>query len=112
MRLSSQSVSRGLLATIVVTLLLPIGATATLPPTVDGQPLPTLAPMLDRVVPAVVNVSTVYTRSVRNPFMDDPFFQYFFRNPGMERRYRGRSVGSGVIVDAARGYIVTNWFEL
>ena len=108
MRPGSQRVRSGLLATLFVTFLWPLGADATLPPTVDGQPLPTVAPMLDRVVPAVVNVSTVYTRSVRNAFMDDPFFQYFFRNPGFERRYRGRSVGSGVIVDAARGYIVTN----
>ena len=108
MRPGSQRVRSGLLATLFVTFLWPLGADATLPPTVDGQPLPTVAPMLDRVVPAVVNVSTVYTRSVRNAFMDDPFFQYFFRNPGFERRYRGRSVGSGVIVDASKGYIVTN----
>ena len=108
MRPGSQRVRSGLLATLFVTFLWPLGADATLPPTVDGQPLPSVAPMLDRVVPAVVNVSTVYTRSVRNAFMDDPFFQYFFRNPGFERRYRGRSVGSGVIVDASQGYIVTN----
>ena len=108
MRPGSQRVRSGLLATLFVTFLWPLGADATLPPTVDGQPLPSVAPMLDRVVPAVVNVSTVYTRSVRNAFMDDPFFQYFFRNPGFERRYRGRSVGSGVIVDASKGYIVTN----
>ena len=123
MRPSSRSALTGPLATIPVTLsgtlvlvLLamalagwPVVAVhAALPAVVDGQTLPTVAPMLDRVVPAVVNVSTVYTRAVRNPFMDDPFFRYFFRNPGLEQRFRGRSIGSGVIVDAARGYIVTN----
>ena len=64
--------------------------------------------MLERAVPAVVNVSTQYSAAARNPIMDDPFFKWFFRDPGLERRYRGRSVGSGVIVDAAKGYILTN----
>ena len=83
-------------------------AAAALPASVDGAPLPSLAPMLERAVPAVVNVSTTYTAAARNPIMDDPFFKWFFRDPGFERRYRGRSVGSGVIVDAAKGYILTN----
>ncbi len=75
----------------------------------DGTELPSLAPMLEAVSPAVVNIAT-YTRvEVRNPLLDDPFFRRFFDVPDMQPRYRRtRSAGSGVIVDAARGYIVTN----
>lgn len=87
---------------------LTVPVSAALPAAVEGVPVPSLAPMLSRAVPAVVNVSTVYTAAARNPIMDDPFFQWFFRDPGFERRYRGRSVGSRVIVDAAKGYVLTN----
>ena len=87
---------------------LTVSVWAALPAAVEGVPVPSLAPMLVRAVPAVVNVSTVYSAAARNPMLDDPFFQWFFRDPGFERRYRGRSVGSGVIVDAARGYVLTN----
>jgi serine protease Do/serine protease DegQ len=101
------STSRLVLAVLLVVFVVAPGRAA-LPTAVDGQPLPSLAPMLARVVPGVVNVSTVYSRAVRNPIMDDPFFQWFFNSPRFEQRYRGRSVGSGVVVDAARGYVVTN----
>ena len=67
--------------------------------------LPTLAPMLEWVNPAVVNIATSTT--MRNPLFEDPFFRRFFNVPG-GGRYRTRSAGSGVVVDAARGYIVTN----
>ncbi|MBE1236157.1 trypsin-like peptidase domain-containing protein [Phaeovibrio sulfidiphilus] len=73
----------------------------------------TLAPMLDQVTPAVVNIvvrGTVVTRV--HPFMNDPFFREFFGSmpPGIGQP-RARSVvsaGSGVIVDAKRGLILTN----
>jgi len=98
-----------ILAAIVVGLLVPTGLLhAALPDEVDGQPLPTLAPMLERTTGAVVNVATyarVQTR--RNPLFDDPFFRRFFRFPD-ERVQRVRSAGSGVIVDADAGHIVTN----
>ena len=73
-----------------------------------GQELPTLAPMLDRVNPAVVNIATSTTVPVRNPLFEDPFFRRFFNVPDRQRYRQTRSAGSGVVVDAAEGYIVTN----
>ncbi len=75
----------------------------------DGGELPSLAPMLDAVTPAVVNIATYTTVQVRNPLMDDPFFRRFFNLPEQQQRFRRtQAAGSGVIVDARAGYIVTN----
>jgi Do/DeqQ family serine protease len=80
-----------------------------LPVAVDGQPLPTLAPMIKQVAPAVVNIATEGRVRVRqNPLLNDPFFRRFFNLPTIERERRVQSVGSGVIVDAANGYVLTN----
>ena len=84
------------------------GASATLPAVVDGQPLPSLAPMLKGVTPAVVNISSKTHVRVRDPFLDDPVFRQFFGLPGTPRERVQQSLGSGVIVDAAKGYILTN----
>ncbi len=73
-----------------------------------GQDMPTLAPMLDRVNPAVVNIATSTTVPVRNPLFEDPFFRRFFNLPNQQRYRQTRSAGSGVVVDAERGYIITN----
>ncbi|MDZ7660900.1 DegQ family serine endoprotease [Thiohalophilus sp.] len=91
-------------------LLLVAGNAAALP-THDsqGQALPSLAPMLDKVTPAVVNIATTGTVRVRgNPLLDDPFFRRFFDMPEQPRERRTQSLGSGVIVDADKGYILTN----
>jgi len=85
----------------------PVAATA-LPPVVDGQPVPSLAPMLERVTPAVVNINSKTRVSVRNPFMDDPFFRQFFGMQNMPRERIEQSLGSGVIIDAEKGYVLTN----
>jgi Do/DeqQ family serine protease len=89
-------------------LLLSVTASATLPAVVDGQPLPSLAPMLERVTPAVVNINSSQRVRVRNPFFDDPFFRRFFDVPDVPQERVDRSLGSGVIVDAARGLVLTN----
>ncbi len=82
---------------------------ASLPVAVDGRPLPSLAPMLERVTPAVVNISTrTLIRIDENPLLSDPFFRYFFDLPKRSRKRESQSLGSGVIVDAAKGYILTN----
>ena len=82
---------------------------AGLPASVDGQPLPSLAPMLEQVMPAVVNVYTASRVQVRqSPMFNDPFFRHYFGIPDMPRERIERSLGSGVIVDAERGLIVTN----
>jgi len=72
----------------------------------DGEPMPSLAPMLEMTSPAVVNIATYTTYQSRNPLLDDPFFRRFFNIPNQQRRTR--SAGSGVVVDAEEGYIVTN----
>ena len=83
-------------------------AIAGLPPAVDGQPLPTLAPMIEQVTPAVVNINTKTHVQVRDPFFDDPVFRRFFNAPNQPRERVQQSLGSGVIVDAAKGYVLTN----
>ena len=82
---------------------------AELPTAVEGQPLPSLAPMLKRVTPGVVNISTK-TKIVEaeHPLMRDPVFRHFFGVPNMPSQRESSSLGSGVIVDAARGFILTN----
>jgi serine protease Do/serine protease DegQ len=74
--------------------------------------MPTLAPMIKRVSPAVVNIATrgtIRQRGPQNPLLDDPFFRRFFDIPDAGPRQRQfQSAGSGVIIDARTGYIVTN----
>lgn len=77
----------------------------------QGKKLPTLAPMLKQATPAVVNIATTGTIQVReNPLFSDPFFRHFFGAPpgGQPRERKTASLGSGVIVDAKKGYILTN----
>ncbi len=84
-------------------------AGAALPASVDGQPLPSLAPMLERTTPGVVNIATSGRVKVGgNPLLDDPFFRHFFDIPRRQRERVTQSLGSGVIVDADRGYVLTN----
>jgi Do/DeqQ family serine protease len=82
---------------------------AALPTAVDGQPLPSLAPMLERTIPGVVNISTSSRRQLqRHPLLDDPFFSWFFQQPRQRTERKHQSLGSGVIVDAQQGYVLTN----
>lgn len=83
-------------------------ALAALPMAIDGEPLPSLAPVLKQVTPSVVNVNTQTRVRVRSPLMDDPFFRRFFNVPNTQRERIAQSLGSGVIVDAKKGYVLTN----
>ncbi len=77
----------------------------------QGQQLPTLAPMLDRTTPAVVNIATrARIRPQDSPLLSDPFFRFFFGNPQLRQQQQAqpRSLGSGVIVDADKGLVITN----
>ena len=76
----------------------------------QGKPLPSLAPMLQRVTPAVVNIATqTRIRIQDNPLLRDPFFRFFFRVPDQQpQQSRPQSLGSGVIIDADEGYVITN----
>ncbi len=97
-------------ALIAVWILLPVTAgAATLPiPSKDG--IPTLAPLLREVTPAVVNISVRVTAPARqNPLMRDPFFRRYFEDLLQQPQQRPQlSAGSGVVIDARRGYVITN----
>jgi Do/DeqQ family serine protease len=65
--------------------------------------------VLEKVTPAVVNISVVATRATqRNPAFDDPFFRRFFNIPDQLPPQRAQSVGSGVILDGRKGHVITN----
>ncbi|HWX65722.1 MAG TPA: Do family serine endopeptidase [Rhodanobacter sp.] len=98
----------GLCAAVLIGVLPGIGHAATLPAAVDGQPMPSLAPMLTRVTPAVVNISTKTRVPVRDAYFDDPMVRQFFGLPAAPRERVEQSLGSGVIVDATKGYVLTN----
>ena len=84
-------------------------SSAALPDMIAGSPVPSLAPMLEKITPAVVNINTKTHVQVRDPFFDDPVFRRFFGSGAVQPRERvQQSLGSGVIVDAANGYVLTN----
>ena len=89
-------------------LLFPLAGLAALPAAVNGEPLPSLAPVLKEVTPSVVNIQTRTRVQLRSPLLDDPFFRRFFNIPDVPRERFSQSLGSGVIVDAEQGYILTN----
>lgn len=96
-----------------LTVTLPAAAqTADRPLFLNADGLPTLAPLLVQVTPAVVNVSVegLPTQDM-NPLFNDPFFRRFFDMqpmPQQPRQRRQMSAGSGVIIDADEGYVLTN----
>jgi len=96
---------------ILVFLLVSLTASTTvfarLPVAVDGQPLPSLADMLERITPAVVNISTEQGGGQSTPVKDPVYRHFFGKNvPGQQGKAVG--TGSGIIIDEINGYIVTN----
>ena len=85
-------------------------AMARLPATLNGEALPTLAPVVEMTRPGVVNIATRGHVNVKNhPLLNDPFFQQFFRGlKNTPQRQETKSLGSGVVIDAEKGFIVTN----
>jgi len=75
-----------------------------------GSSKPTLAPLVSRVAPAVANIATLGTaRLAPNPLLEDPFFRRFFNLPEEgEQIVPTKAAGSGVVVDARNGYVLTN----
>jgi serine protease Do/serine protease DegQ len=89
----------------------PIEATAGTPVVQSGDELPSLAPMLKTVLPAVVSVSVKGRAPVEpNLLLSDPFFHRFNGGPDQSQQdeHDFEAVGSGVVVDAENGYILTN----
>jgi Do/DeqQ family serine protease len=84
--------------------------------TAEGKPFPSLAPMLKKVNSAVVNISTYSTKQAEvNPLLNDPFFRHFFDIPEPDNlqqqapQKRQQSAGSGVIINAKDGIVMTNY---
>jgi len=107
MKKLSLVISTALLSSTIALTSLP--ASANLPFAVGGQTLPSLAPMLEEVTPAVVLISVKGTHEVKDNVPEA--FKFFFgdprnRGPQQEKEFRG--LGSGVIIDSDEGYIVTN----
>ena len=70
---------------------------AAIPYSVDGQALPSLAPMLENVTPAVVNIATEGRVKIeQNPLFNDPFFRRFFNIPNQQQplERKTQSLGS------------------
>jgi len=84
-------------------------ASANWPAQVDGHVMPSLAPMLEHATPAVVSISVIGTHKVPQQNVPDAF-KFFFgnkdQNQAQQRPFRG--LGSGVIIDSDKGYVVTN----
>ncbi len=83
-------------------------AGAALPSELNGQPLPSLAPLVESTSPAVVNIRVRQTVERRSPFGDDSFRRFFGLPDVPGHSQQIQSAGSGVIVDAENGYILTN----
>jgi len=83
------------------------GSHAQLPGIATRDGMPTLAPLLEKVTPAVVNIAVLQkSPEEQNPLLRDPFFRRFFGVP--EQSQPQIAAGSGVIVDAKNGYVMTN----
>lgn len=98
-------------ALVLATVAFAIAMTASAPVCAQPAPaaaatLPTLAPVLEQVTRAVVNISVASEApAAKNPLFRDPRFRRYFDMPD---RPQAMSAGSGVIIDAAAGYILTN----
>jgi len=97
---------------ILLSLLLPVLpgiAISHVTPGSEGG-LPTLAPVVEATRPAVVNIATTGQVDVqKHPLLNDPFFKRFFEGYGdLPQSKETKSLGSGVVIDADKGYIVTN----
>lgn len=108
MRLRQTEVMQAITLTLILLFNLPSLVLAGLPVAVDGEKLPTLAPMLEQVTPSVVNIATSSMVVQQSPLFNDPFFRHFFDVPQQRRERKKTGLGSGVIIDAQQGYIVTN----
>ena len=117
MQSRSPAISSILSSVLLITLLAFFpGARAVLPESVDGQIMPSLAPLVEKTAPAVVNIRTkTMVETQNNPLMQDPFFRRFFGVPegqgqgqGQQREREVSAAGSGVIIDAEKGLLLTN----
>ncbi len=87
-------------------------SSAALPDVVEGQTVPSLAPMLQKVLPAVISIAVEGTQQGTQPDPGIPEeFRYFFGDNFFGGRSGPRNfkgIGSGVIINAEKGYALTN----
>lgn len=100
--------TRMTVAAVLLALLSMAPTQAALPQSVRDKPVTSLAPLVEEVAPAVVNIRVSQTVTRRNPFGDDAFRRFFGLPDTRSGPREVASAGSGVIVDAERGYILTN----
>jgi Do/DeqQ family serine protease len=78
-------------------------------PLLGGTVVPSLAPVVSRITPGVVGISVRGRVRETNPLLQDPIFRRFFNlREGQPVERETQATGSGVIVDAAHGYVLTN----
>ena len=103
-----------LIRTLFISAGLAFGGTAAMLAFITTAPAPAHAdipaPMLKDVLPAVVNISVTSKVEIQNPLLNDPFFRRFFDAPEQQQpeTQEAQAIGSGVIVDAQKGYVLTN----
>ena len=98
----------------LIILTTPMISQAEIPAVVEGQQVPSLAPMLEKVLPSVVSISIEGKQKGNSAQMDDDIpeeFKFFF-GPDMFDRDRAprnfKGIGSGAIINAEKGYVLTN----
>jgi Do/DeqQ family serine protease len=77
-------------------------------PEAGGAPIQSLAPVVSRITPGVVGISVRGRVREDNPLLQDPLFRRFFNLQQQPVERETQATGSGVIVDAAQGYVMTN----
>jgi S1-C subfamily serine protease len=94
----------------VVARMLPVGSsTAAEPRVLAGPAEDSLAPLVKKTSPAVVNIATLQqSPAQQNPLLQDPFFRRYFGIPDAALQ-PAIAAGSGVIVDGGRGLVITNF---
>jgi Do/DeqQ family serine protease len=93
----------------ILAVLTPVGPRAEAAfPLESNSGTPSVAPILRQVTPGVVNIATKGREAVNNPLLSDPFFRHFFNVPNGPMMRETQAMGSGVIVDAANGTVLTN----
>jgi len=105
---TSSASNKYLLAVATLCLSVAAMSDAALPDNVEGQPIPSLAPLVKRVAPAVVNIRVSQTIESRSQYGDEMFRRFFGIPDSRGGSREVSSAGSGVIVDAVNGYILTN----
>ena len=77
-------------------------------PEAGGAPIQSLAPVVSRITPGVVGIAVRGRVREDNPLLQDPLFRRFFNLQQQPIERETQAAGSGVIVDAAQGYVLTN----